>query len=109
MIVCGIQYQWRNGPQTQTVVFKDGDEKTLVVISPRTRLPPSVYKWDTDVYREQDVHGNQTEIPCLLIRTGEKSYFFVLRESVWYQSSDINPYCTVMYMMEPNTLTILDS
>ena len=107
MIVCGIRYQWRDGPQQKTVVFQEENgEKSLSVRSPGSRSPPSTLKWDTEVYRERDVYQNIIEIPCLRIQSGAKTYFFVLREGIWYQSVDINPYCTVMYMMEPNTLSI---
>jgi hypothetical protein len=105
MIVFGVKYKWRAGAIERHLVFHENEEQTgQWEAYGRT----GNFRYEQCVYHETDVYQTKVEIPCLYVHFGNKEYFFVFREGVWYQSVDINPHSTVMNMMEPNTLTLVD-
>lgn len=110
-------YMWRRGDKTKHLAFiQDGkgicfERKPLegrVMRSP----PPgySSFVWTTGVYKYNCRQDDQRPVVGLYIIFEGKSYFHVHQApDVWYESDPVNPYITVMYMMEPNQISLTGS
>lgn len=109
-------YMWRRGDKTKYLAFlPDGkgiafERKPLVGRVMRSPPPEhSSFAWSTGVYKHKCRQDDQRPVVGVYLMFEEACYFHVSQsQDVWYESDPVNPYTTVMYMMEPNQISITE-
>lgn len=109
-------YMWKRGDKTKYLSFlPDGkgisfERKPLEGRVMRTPPPDhDSFVWTTGVYKYKCRQDDQQPVVGLYLIFEGKSYFHVHQvPELWYESDPVNPYATVMYMMEPNQISLTD-
>lgn len=109
-------YLWKRGEKTMHLAFlQDGkgiafERKPLEGRVMRTPPPGSLtFVWSTGTYKYKCRQDDPMPVVGLYMLFEGRDYFHVNQApDVWYESDPINPYTTMMYMMEPNQITLTD-